>query len=247
MAKNDDDAMDVVPCDYVEVPDQELGRHNLVKCEVTGELIDADQAFTFQGKQVSAEGKKILIRQMMGGGRPNGDHLPRPGFWRRFVCFLLDGVAVFMLTIIATTILGISIASNDPRESIQLELLSAVISFVYLAFMHGAFGQTLGKMMGGIQVMDLNAQPITYGRAALRGFWSSGIFCIPLFIAVSSIAWALIAGLFLRLYSTVNCVALIANTTQHRALHDRLSGTRVYMYPAEEIPGTGVRYRTLNR
>lgn len=247
MANNDDDALDIVSCDYIEVPDEDLPNHNLVKCEVTGELLDAGQAFTFQGKLVSADGKKILLREMMGGGRAKGDSLPRPGLVRRWICFALDGVAVTMLTIIASTILNTSIITEDQLESAQIELLSVVISFAYLVILHGAFGQTLGKMIGGIQVMNLDAQPISYKNAAIRGFWSSGIFCIPLFIATMSLGWGLISWLFIRLYGTVNVAALLTNTTQHRALHDRLSGTHVYMYPAEEIPGMTMRRGTINR
>jgi len=85
---------------------------------------------------------------------------PRAGFWRRFGSSFIDGIIIGIPT-------GIISTSSSRGAGYGIGL---VIGAVYFTLMIGSSrGQTLGKMVAGIRVIDFNTGgPIGYGRAFIR-------------------------------------------------------------------------------
>ena len=96
-------------------------------------------------------------RQPVHAGKGSG---PRAGFWRRFAAFLIDSLLLGLL-------FGVLVAVLDEAIAYLIYILA---TFVYFAAMEGgASGQTLGKKLLGIRVIDFRAGgPIGFGRGLLR-------------------------------------------------------------------------------
>ena len=85
---------------------------------------------------------------------------PRAGFWRRFGATIVDVIVIGIPV-------GLLFAVVDTGVAYLLYLVISVAYYVLLE--GGATGQTLGKKLLGIRVIDINAGgSIGYGRAALR-------------------------------------------------------------------------------
>ncbi len=129
------------------------------------------------------------------------------GFWIRVVAALID-FAVFFLVQVSYGYLAGRIYRLDPSESWTLAPLLWVFTLVFAAayttILHAAFGQTIGKMLAGVRVVDDDGEPPRFGAALLRHI---GYFVSILTLGVGY----LMAGL----------------RTDKRALHDLLAGTRV--------------------
>ena len=100
------------------------------------------------------------------------------GFWIRALAFLIDGVVLYVLGLIAEKRLGIpdSTLGNGPvttdaliRELPGL-LLSVVIGLVFYTVMVGAWGATVGKMICGIRIVRGDGGRVTYGLSFTRYF-----------------------------------------------------------------------------
>src|SRR5205823_960214 len=87
---------------------------------------------------------------------PSGE---RTGFWRRFAAVFLDGIVIASVT---TILFAISKTGSY--------FLSLLIALAYYTFLEGGRrGQTLGKRVVGIRVVDISTgDSIGYNRAAVR-------------------------------------------------------------------------------
>lgn len=107
------------------------------------------------------------------------------GFWVRCVAAIVDSIAVWILQLLLTMVMGAMvglIAPNFGSESfasiILLGLFSSAVGMAYYVVFTGACGQTPGKMLLRLKVVRSDGTGITYGRAALReilGKFVSGI------------------------------------------------------------------------
>jgi uncharacterized RDD family membrane protein YckC len=85
---------------------------------------------------------------------------PRAGFWRRFAALLIDGILLGIVNGVLGAILGRSGGTG-------LGTLASLAYFTY--FEGGPTGQTVGKRMMGIRVIDFGGGgSIGYGRAFIR-------------------------------------------------------------------------------
>lgn len=109
------------------------------------------------------------------------EHALRGGFWRRLGAFEVDLLLLVLL-------LGIFVVSgfiaaewgsreggvsflNKARVIVPLILpLGIVLALVYFSFFHAAWGQTVGKMVFRIRVVQTGGQPLTFPLALLRTF-----------------------------------------------------------------------------
>lgn len=99
------------------------------------------------------------------------------GFWIRFVAAILDGLVLQALTLI----LNFLFAGDWRDVPFWLELVETLIGFAYYIILTARGGQTLGKMICGIQVIRQSGEPLSYGRAFLReiiGKFISGIILL---------------------------------------------------------------------
>jgi uncharacterized RDD family membrane protein YckC len=96
------------------------------------------------------------------------------GFWKRVGATLLDGIIVAIpLGIIAGLIFGFGNSGGS-------NLFTFITGFLYKVLMESSSKQgTLGKMIVGIKVTDLNGDRLSFGRATGRYFASilSGLMC----------------------------------------------------------------------
>jgi uncharacterized RDD family membrane protein YckC len=140
-----------------------------------------------------------------GGSGPSG---PRAGFWIRFGAVLIDGI-------------GLGIISFALRAAIggAGSAVGVLIALVYYTYFEGSgAGQTIGKKLVGIRVIDFNTGgPIGYGRAALRYVGS--------FVS----AFAILLGYLWMLWDS-----------EKQTWHDKWSSSVVVpvsSYPVEKWPG----------
>lgn len=205
----------------------------MIRCEVTGKLVPVEDAVEFQGKMVSAEGKNILLRSLMGG--QTGGVLTRPSFWRRLGCIILDNIiisfiifpVVFVMTILMMQFSPTTV--NEQFASAIGQIVGSLLSFSYFMIFHAVWGKTIGKMAGRFHVVKMDGSPITFSIAAVRSFWFTGIYVTP---ALAMLIWlpiGIVLSLVVALYALANSLALVTDSQYNRALHDRLAGTRVVM------------------
>ncbi len=150
------------------------------------------------------------------------------GFGRRFLAIIIDGVIVFMASLLIGFLIGMvwmfmgwwTSAADWPWNTISI-IVMVILSFVYYT---GGWvrssGQTLGKMVLGIRIVNWDGSPLTGGKLILRylGYVVSALFASLGFI------W-------------------IAIDKKRRGWHDLIAGTYVvsvmYEFPA---PGEKVNF-----
>ncbi len=147
---------------------------------------------------------------------PRWDRALRGGFGLRFMAFAVDEFAVFLLFIIFF-VFGLLAAELAPGRSMEysygnllqivfptLVPLALTLSLSYFSFFHGAWGQTIGKMIFGLRVIRTDGQPLGYLRALARTL-SYAISALPFFL-----------GFF-----------WVGFTSSKRSWHDRITDTMV--------------------
>jgi uncharacterized RDD family membrane protein YckC len=129
------------------------------------------------------------------------------GIRRRGIAFAIDLVVAVILWTIGSQ-LAVSLAKLVPRLDLVAQALGRswqlVVPAAYFVLGHGTAGQTLGKRLLGVRVVDEGGEPIGYLRALGRAL-ATIVAAIPLGLGLAA-AW-------LR--------------RDRRGLHDLLAGTRV--------------------
>ncbi|HEY1371527.1 MAG TPA: RDD family protein [Candidatus Binatia bacterium] len=101
---------------------------------------------------------------------------PVAGFCQRVAARIVDVLVLYALWLAAVFCSGVFFGaiygptSSHPDLSIVLFLASVIAWLAYFSYMHGAYGQTLGKMLLGIKVVEANGGRISYARALGRSF-----------------------------------------------------------------------------
>jgi uncharacterized RDD family membrane protein YckC len=109
------------------------------------------------------------------------------GFWKRFAAYMLDklmiGFVAAIICIPMALVFGLSAAMHMDENESPLAFLVAmsglivlfamtifICEWLYFALMESKRGATLGKMILGIRVTDMEGRPVTFGRASGRYF-----------------------------------------------------------------------------
>ena len=107
-------------------------------------------------------------------------------FWKRFFAALIDGIVLYPLSLI-------DIAANNSSNQFLFGIGIFVSSFLYIFYfiiLHAKYGQTLGKKLMNIKVVDVaEVELIGFKRAMTRES--------PLLIATVAIFLYLFVSLFL--------------------------------------------------
>lgn len=116
-------------------------------------------------------------------------------------------------------------------------LLSNAAQPVYSILMHGIYGQTLGKMLMKVKVVDAFEKPITFHHAVLRELpYLSFNFSLTFFTMSQSFNAVDIPGfvppagdiiLFLMIVWSIADIAVFLVSDKRRSLHDFIAGTVV--------------------
>jgi uncharacterized RDD family membrane protein YckC len=137
------------------------------------------------------------------------------GFWIRFLAYVIDNILIFLGTVFLSFVAGLATGLGGVTSSMgtdEIENLATVFGFMigvftglfYFTFFTGWSGQTPGKRLLGLKVIQTTGEPVTYKKALLR--------------YVGYIVSFVLLGLgFL----------MIAFDRRKRGLHDLLAGTLV--------------------
>ncbi|ULQ45729.1 RDD family protein [Flagellatimonas centrodinii] len=131
--------------------------------------------------------------------------LPAP-LWRRLLASVYDGLlllAMWMSALLVEVLITDAIGVQRAPEMTRLVLLSLAFGFFGWFWTHG--GQTLGGRAWRLQVQRSDGEPLRLPDAMLR--FAASVTWLPL-----GMIWCLF-------------------DREHRALHDRIAGTRVVVLP----------------
>ena len=168
-------------------------------------------------------------------------------FWRRLGAALIDLIFFMPLSFLDEWVLSLPLST--PTTATYL-VASSSIFLLYSILMHGLFGQTVGKMLTGVRVVDLAEASITMRQAILRD--SPGLLFELAFIPLALIhldwwiafqrgdlaeipRWFLILGFGALLMFLVEVATMLTNG-KRRALHDFIAGSvvvKIYNQPME--------------
>lgn len=133
------------------------------------------------------------------------------GFWMRFWAFLLDLLTVFALNglLVHPLLAMTSIDALFPAAFTAETLLTAIVFFLYFAIMTKKYGQTIGKMVFGLEVITAEEGELTWTQIIFRE--GIGRFLHQAFF------------LFYTLY------VMVAFTGKKQGLHDFIADTYVVL------------------
>ena len=112
------------------------------------------------------------------------------GFWQRTLAFLIDKFILFLISMIliftGALLLGLGFpfslfmdVSTTATGTFFISYYgtSILLNMVYFTYFHGTIGQTPGKMLLGLKVIQKTGEPMTLGIAFLRwvGYIISGL------------------------------------------------------------------------
>jgi uncharacterized RDD family membrane protein YckC len=129
------------------------------------------------------------------------------GFWRRFWAFWIDGILLWLAGSLLQVGMGVSLFERDftdPRTLFS-NFLTMLMGWLYCAFLESSARQaTLGQMVIGIKVTDLQLRRVSFARATGRHF-----------------------GQILSAVILLMGFVMIAFTEKKQGLHDMLAGCLV--------------------
>jgi uncharacterized RDD family membrane protein YckC len=116
------------------------------------------------------------------------------GFWRRLFAYLIDNVILYLVSLVLLLVglLALELGGNTlgralssgiiPRGMGVFPVVYVVTTIItgmgYFTWFHGAAGQTPGKMLLGLRVIQTSGVRMTFGVAFLRcvGYLISSLF-----------------------------------------------------------------------
>lgn len=105
------------------------------------------------------------------------------GFWKRAMAFFVDKIILFVICLLffLVGLSGLSAGFNglEPEKTLGrfaliYYLTTQLLGMLYFTYFHGMTGQTPGKMLFGLQVIQSSGEKMTLGIAFLR--WVGSIF-----------------------------------------------------------------------
>lgn len=157
-------------------------------------------------------------------------------FWPRLLAAIIDSV-LLALVFSVPEIVDIFGAPQNLSTSWWFEVISGYSGYIYYIVMHGKYGQTIGKMVVGVKVVDhFTENSISYRQALLRDV-------VPLLFITWSVALNLLANMSVldlsRMTTTMIIIGGISSfwvwleiltmltNSKSRALHDFIAKTVV--------------------
>jgi len=210
----------------------------MVTCDVTGKVVRESETVMFRGKRVCAEGKAILLEQLAAGEYEDGG-LERPSVLRRFGCVLVDSIILNVAGVLIGAAVALMAASFGGSVGgmtyAALIFVATFLNMGYYTYFHGVRGQTLGKMIGKLKVVQMDGSPINVAIAFKRMLYFAGPVLmgqIVMAIGVSGDSEQVVSiGTVIQTIGGVLVIATaivaIADRASQRTIHDRLAGTRV--------------------
>jgi uncharacterized RDD family membrane protein YckC len=156
-------------------------------------------------------------------------------FWKRYLASFIDSLIFLPLPLVIHQYER----STNTTAFLLFTLLHVLLFTTYLVIGHGRYGQTLGKYLMGVKVMDVNEKDVIgYRRAFLREcvwFFAqlAGIIYLTVDttksvepIAIHETYYKSIVGLITSTWFLLEVVTMLFNK-KRRALHDFIAGSVV--------------------
>ena len=216
------------------------GLPGTAQCEITGKWVPEDELITLHGKRVCAEGKAELLDRLKGGETLPGE-MEQPSVMQRFSCMFVDNIMLTVFGFLMGVLFGAGFGfmAGAPAAGISMAMLQltagTLVPLAYYTGLHGRWGQTAGKRAGKLKVVRLDGSDIDYYIAFIRFLWFQwpavivGIASVIAVTASSNSALAAVAvlGFVSIVYHLINVLVALRDRDRQRAIHDRMSGTRV--------------------
>ncbi|MBB4824261.1 putative RDD family membrane protein YckC [Sporosarcina luteola] len=113
------------------------------------------------------------------------------GFWIRFWAYVVDLIIVSSISGIVVKpifrVVGLEITKPDFLLFSPYKIVLLILLLVYFALMTKLFGQTVGKIILGIRVVQKDEKPLTWGTVLFRevvGRFISKTLLIPYLLAI---------------------------------------------------------------
>ncbi len=154
-------------------------------------------------------------------------HFSIAGFWRRLFAFVIDGIIIF----IPLLVIGFGFRNFAFRMGPYGRILGAAIIITYWTVFHSEYGegQTLGKRLLKITVVDKNNQYLSLKKSFVRALalelifllngWSLPLFQNPVVGVI--VTMVVLTGVLLLFYG------LVFNRKTRQGPHDLLVGSYV--------------------
>lgn len=151
----------------------------------------------------------------------------------RFCAIILDIILLLPLSIIAELVKS---AEFSQEVKFALFLALNLAQMIYFIVMHGLFGQTVGKMLMKVKVLDVSESAIKFRQAVIRDL-PQVLFTIGSFIFLYPLSpdqidpnspdyWKNPMFILIFVWGVSDALAVLTND-KRRALHDYLAGTVV--------------------
>ena len=158
-------------------------------------------------------------------------------FWNRFLALIIDGLILQPLDWIDEHVLSGSI---DALGIMAWGIFYAIISIFYYIVMHVKYGQTIGKMITEVKVLDVSEERhLTILQACMRDLMP--ILCVPFTIYIyfqlafygqaeettlNENSWFVYIGIIILAWTLLEIVSMLFNE-KRRAVHDFIAGSVV--------------------
>jgi uncharacterized RDD family membrane protein YckC len=172
-------------------------------------------------------------------------------FGRRLIAAIIDGLVFLPLIVLNVWIFEAAEVSD--WIYFALLVVQAVLGLAYNILLHWKYGQTIGKMVTKVQVLDISETPVSLRQAWLRDvayiiegtlrhvamlslFWAGYTRTSDLVVTIeqySLIPLAIWVGI-----DTLVCL----KSKKFRALHDFIAGTIVVRLDVPSNPDRGMHY-----
>lgn len=176
------------------------------------EVQESSEVDTVQTAKVQ-ESPQVDAVQSVNGEVEKDNHLYAglyAGFWTRFWAYLLDLIVIGSINrmIINPVFRALDISLFEEGIFSPMTIATAVVFYLYFVLMTKFLGQTLGKMVFGLKVVELDGKRLTWGTVIFREW-------IGRFISAT----------LLVLY------VVVAFTKKKQGLHDLFADTTVIYEP----------------
>lgn len=201
-----------MPTDSVPAPAAPADAGPLVACSQCGRAFAPGEVLRYGHTAVCAACKPAFVQKLKEGAVIEGGPMEYASFWTRFAAFFVDGVITGIIGAMIGGAIGMawgaSGALKNPNDILILQLVSIVVSMgvraAYFIYFIGKSGQTPGKKLCKVRVVNADGSAVGYGKATGR-FFGYFLSSFILYIGFLMAAW----------------------DDEKRALHDRLCNTRV--------------------
>lgn len=157
-----------------------------------------------------------------------------PG-WARFIALWIDGFIVSVLSNVFGLLMRLELGVII---DLPLAIAHACIGVAYSVYMHGRFGQTLGKFFVRVRVVGLDGQRISYEQAVMREIVPLLVLPVSIWLSIYVVLYREypVAATYLWAYwlcliwSLLEMATMLFNE-QRRAIHDFIAKTVVVRVP----------------